>query len=292
MPPPADCGSKAETAGCDAAVDAAEFDEESTFPEAASRLRCHDTSRRFGAELLYPISRYVSAFSEPTLRPEAGGGANPLFASASGEKEILVVSLVGTPWQDVVRDVNDSRGGIFRASQQPWGRFLGADAGEGELDPLNVESVAPRAGVHPVTGDALGAAGEGSNPINGFDRTFVPGDGFADDLQHACLVELTKLESCDAGAPSEACPCAQQPHSSDAGLTRPPDPICADRNEPAKPHAAKTFPATRFMRLSKALGEFSVLASSCPRNVDHDDLDYGFRPAFRSLLLGTNKSTP
>ena len=66
-------------------------------------LRCWEQKRRFGVDLLQPISRYVNGLTRQQVPDRSGAPvANPLFAGQQRHpSQVLYASIVGVPWQDI-----------------------------------------------------------------------------------------------------------------------------------------------------------------------------------------------
>ncbi len=111
-------------------------------------LRCYNQRRRFGFDLLYETSRYVSALTETTLllqsQLEKGNQvsvANPLYATAGSGKAprdtslVFLAGIVGVPWQDIADDASLSGPGLTYLTAQQlsdknrWTDLLGEPDG-------------------------------------------------------------------------------------------------------------------------------------------------------------------
>jgi hypothetical protein len=139
-----------------------------------------------------------------------------------------------------------------------------------------IESVEPRSGRNPVTGDAIAPPSSNrplANPINGHEMELTLG-GF--DLQYACIFELPEPKGCESQA---FCDCTNSP----GGLK----PICQDANGAygTTQFRAKAFPGVRQLEVLKGFGDNAIVASICARNLrDPSRQDYGYRPALRAIL--------
>ncbi|MBM4362491.1 MAG: hypothetical protein FJ104_07400, partial [Deltaproteobacteria bacterium] len=314
------CGAGTPPAGCEsAAATCAEPD-----PNMDKlNLRCFEQKRRFGIDLLYPTQRYVNALSQPQicigkddlsaedcapadLRP------NPLFAGASGSPRdpslVFLAGIVGVPWQDLqAKSYQDREGTTVQLPPEnlryktadvlrddgTWDVILGNPApdpasGAAPIPPtdnLMVESVAPRSGaalggtaqIAPVT------AGPGGNRANGHEWM----NSQLDDLQYACTFPLPAPRDCAAveqmPKPQPGCDCkssvdpagelnplCQNPTSGQYGTTQ---------------YLAKAYPGLRHLQVLKDLGQNSIVASICARNVtDTSRQDYGYRPAVDAIV--------
>ena len=160
------------------------------------------------------------------------------------------------------------------AGQTGWDVIVGSPATYVyPLDPLMVESIAPRAGTNPATGAALVTASNPlGNPINGHEYTIAQND----DLQYACVFDLPtprdcsdpSVLSCDCNDPGNDNPlCATNPGTGDKTLQV----------------KAKAYPGIRHLEVVK--GVKGVAASVCPAQLtDPTSVDFAYRPAMRSLL--------
>ncbi|WP_437520882.1 hypothetical protein WME79_27980 [Sorangium sp. So ce726] len=292
-----------------------------TAAEDPVNSRCWDQKRRFGVDFLYPVDRYTRALTEPTVVSRSGELVpNPIFSDLDpsddntrtrGPQHIVFTGIVGVPWQDLARQnaagepdllgglnpSGQSIGGLKSAAEladPPSGTTLGStwEAILGDpasyippADPLMVESMAPRSGMNPITGDAIvHPSSAGWNPING--REYTIPSGSTGDLQYACIFNLLTERVCDSGAQSCDCrPIAGEP--SDNPLCRP-----EGTNDPADPGGrsttqdhAKAYPGLRELQLIRSLGERGVAGSICPAQVaDTSSPDYGYRPIMNAVL--------
>ena len=177
-------------------------------------LRCYRQKQRFGIDFLYPVERYIEGLTSPTLEE---GTVNPLFCnapSADGQSctvpmrdvtQVVLTGIVGVPWQDIANDPLDATAGLKPASQIDWDMILGDPAGNIEpSDPLMVESIDPRQGQNPATGQALASPGSGvSNGINGSEWTVSA----RNDLQYACVFALPEPRDCTLPENTFGCDC-------------------------------------------------------------------------------------
>src|SRR5688572_26706397 len=166
-------------------------------------LRCFDQKRRFGVDFLYPIARYVTGLTSPTVPDRSGAMVrNPLFVDleARGPALISIAGIIGVPWQDLARDPSDGSVLRYMTSREldrsgRW-KVIAGDP-ERELppsDPFMRESVVPRSGKNPVTGDAIQppSASSGASAINGHE--WDPPE--RNDLQYACIFPLSEPKEC------------------------------------------------------------------------------------------------
>lgn len=262
-----------------------------------SNLRCWEQKRRFGRDVLQPIERYDNALSERLLCPERADLSvseecsrvleNPLFldlerggAAARTPEAVFLTFIVGVPWQDLATDpVQDDL--VYKSPSEldADGSFelLVGDSLDPPLDPLMLQSVQARSGIHPVTGELIAGpeAWPVVNSINGHDRTITN----RDDLQYACTFPLPEVRDCTGVAP---CDCSNpvRGHSPD-------NPMCQDASGAYSmlQHSGKAYPGQRHARLAQLLGDSAVLSSICARNTtDRAGADFAYRPAVSALI--------
>jgi hypothetical protein len=253
-------------------------------------VRCWDQKRRFGIDFLYPLDRYVQALRSETIVDRNGQTVpNPLFsaldpaggASAIRDPSMVVfTAIAGVPWQDIARDPKDLTRGYKTyeelsekdaSGKTRWDVIVG-DPGKNVPpgDPLMIESLTPRGGVNPITGDPLVTDKTPlKNPINGHDYLEKP---LPDWLQYACIFPLLEPVPCDI--PGQ---CNDYPNSP---IYDPPY-----EDAPSEQKRAGALPGLRFLSLLKSLGSQGVTASVCPAQTSNKDaLDFGYRPAIASTL--------
>jgi len=273
-------------------------------------VRCHDQKRRFGIDFMWPMDRYVSGLTALQVQDRHGNVvANPIFSDLDASDDIdetrdkgmvYLGAITGVPWQDIARrDANgvpnlfdglDSTaspvGGFMTALELSvsgtWDVILGdPEHNTPPTDPLMIESIDPRSGTNPVTGDDLAPPGSGllANPINGHE-TSHPG---RDDLQYSCIFPLPTprdcsvptLTGCDCSNPSNEHPVCQAPDGS-FGQTQ---------------YFAKAYPGVRQLQLLKKLGNQGVTGSICPVQLLNPlSSDYGYHPTFDALANAAAKS--
>lgn len=254
-------------------------------------LRCFEQKRRFGFDFLYPIDRYTEALTSPTITARDGEiTPNPLFSDLNpGDgnsrvrrpEHVVLAGLVGVPWQDLARDPSDLSAGLKTAAElgapvagfaSTWDVILGNPASfTPPADPLMNESISPRSGANPITGDPLAPPGQVTNPINGSEHTI--GEPTV-DLQYACIFGISP-RTCTR---ESSCGCS--PPGNDS-------PICAPNQDGERvvQVAAKANPGLRQLDLMKRLGDQAIPGSICPAQIDDATrADYGYRPAVRAIL--------
>jgi hypothetical protein len=267
-----------------------------TEPEDMTNLRCFDQKRRFGIDFLHPTERYSAALTSLTVPNRAGELVpNPLYSDLNPsdstfdirfEGQVFLVGIVGVPWQDIARDPTDLAKGFKNADElliedasgeNTWDIILGQP---GEYvppkDPHMIESLDPRSGTNPVTGDVLGPPGsQGASSINGGEWTVKN----RDDLQYACAFPLAEPRDC-GDASITSCDCKDPSND---------NPLCAE--DPKDPGSrtiqvkAKAYPGLRELEVLRDVGSQGITASICPANVASPDaLDFAYRPVVGAML--------
>ncbi|MBK8259240.1 MAG: hypothetical protein IPK82_42110 [Polyangiaceae bacterium] len=275
-------------------------------------LRCFNQKRRFGIDFLYPLDRYVSGLTDSSVTDRNGSVVpNPLYtdldpadtdSTVRTSDMVFLAAVVGVPWQDVAR-INsngqpDLKAGVDFAGQ-PKGGFKTGDELAAEIpgkgysgwdvilgkpenypaaaslpkDPLMIESVEPRSGTHPITGDPLvGSSTPLANKINGHEYSIPK----RDDLQFACIFPLAQPVNCADGT-SASCDCDSVNDS----------PLCqVDPNtgDPTVQVYAKAYPGIRELQVVKALGNRGIAGSICPAQMTlPNEKDFGYTPSVAAL---------
>jgi len=280
----AGCGPISEDPACQTGIllDAADDD---------LNIRCFDQKRRFGFELLYPTSRYVSGFGGGRV-PNRDGELvpNPLFHRNGHDRDPSLFSfavVAGVPWQDLATDASLTGASLeylsadALASAQRWPAILGnpqADVPPG--DPFMRESTGERSGDNPFIEASIETSSSldpQANPINGHEQVT-----FEHDLQYACTFPLPEPVECDAAVADSGagCDCFAEETASNRPLCQPPGGGEASTTQ----YYGKAYPALRPLAVAKALGRRTVLGSVCARNTqDETQDDYGYRPVFGAL---------
>lgn len=90
--------------GCDAQF--AKCPAKPKLPEDQDRgnLRCFDNQRRFGFDLLYPISRYVEGLTQSQIRGANGDLLANDLVSGRDPGLIFFAGITGVPWQDLATE--------------------------------------------------------------------------------------------------------------------------------------------------------------------------------------------
>ncbi|MEJ7733115.1 MAG: hypothetical protein WKG00_28455 [Polyangiaceae bacterium] len=288
-------------------------DDDNSNPE--KNLRCFDQKRRFGFDLLYSTQRYVDGLSQPKVPNRQGQMVpNPLYsdldttdgtAPQRASNLVFFAGIVGVPWQDIARDPTNLANGGFKDSSDMaaggvdgaptgWDMILGsADGKTLPLDPLMRESVKPRTGSNPATGDALAPPGAAldANSVNGHEWNVVQND----DLQYACVFDLDTPRDCtqkDANGVALHPGCDCRP-TADGTPDEIGNPLCQDADGAfgTTQYRAKAYPGVRQLQVLRGLGDQGIVASVCPSFItaaptpaDLQRADYGYRPAVASII--------
>jgi hypothetical protein len=278
-------------------------------------LRCFEQKRRFGIDFLQPTDRYVKGLTQRTVQDRAGELVpNPIFSDLdpgddnAGIRDaglVFLAGIVGVPWQDIARqnaagqpdllaglDQEGNPAGGFKnadelrlkngAFESTWDIILGDPAKDvPPADPHMIESIEPRSGVNPITGDPIAPPGSpnGTDPINGheWDPTLN------DDLQYACIFPLLPGTERDCVIEPGSCDCKKPAEDVANPLCEPPQP----GDPPTLQVRAKAYPGRRQLEVIKGLGKQGIVGSVCPVQLDAarvDEADYGYRPAIGAII--------
>jgi hypothetical protein len=293
-------------------------------------LRCLNQKRRFGIDFLYDTDRYVNALRYSDITDRNGEVVpNPIFSDLDPNDNnnktrtsnlVFFAGIVGVPWQDIARTngsgvpdleagldpENKPVGGFKNADEMvaplpgkdynTWDLILGdpdnyPDAEALPKDPLMRESVEPRSGFNPVTGDpiAVPSSAPGTNKINGHEYS-IP---MRDDLQYACIFPLVKVDAQGNTTPDTRDCSASGLAACDCEDPMNDNPLCdvnAGSGKPTNQVRAKAYPGLRELQVLKDAGWQGIVASVCPAQIDEPGAaDFGYRPAISSIL---NRLTP
>jgi hypothetical protein len=265
-------------------------------------LRCWDHKRRFGIDLLYPTSRYVTGLTSAVVRNRAGTDVpNPIFSDVAGTGAVprdaslvFFAGIIGVPWQDIADDASLTGNGLRYLTadellaQGRWQVILGdptTTPATLPTDALMVETNVPRTGTAWYNNYPLGAATSTNpldNPINGHEYT---PSATAGDLQYACIFPLDNPVTCTADA--AACDCVPD---TDGGITA----ILAANRPLCQPpgggppnttqYWAKAYPGLRHLTVLRDFGKNSIVASICPKVTDQASTDFGYNPAVAAII--------
>jgi hypothetical protein len=265
-------------------------------------LRCYHQKQRFGFDLLYPVQRYIDALTAAQVRRRSDNAfvANPIYASKEGlpprsPEQVLLLGIVGVPWQDVATADSLTKPGLKflsedgQLSEERWDIILGNPAASPAvlpLDPFMVESVDDRSVsglplANPVVPNEKITAATSQNPqanaINGHEQVNVNNY----DLQFACTFALPNPIVCDQAASDsgKACDCFAADANYNRPLCQPPGGGAASTTQ----YFGKAYPGLRELQVLKGIGGHGIVASTCPKSADLQSDSYGYRPAMDAL---------
>jgi hypothetical protein len=272
----------------------------------------NDMKRRYGLDPQFPVQRYVDGLRSPKV-PDRNGehkdGAgpylgdknctNPIYAkdlpdNANGElcnlkrgvrtPDLVFFALIGgVPWQFLTEDPRPGSTAPFKESlsEADWVRILGKDPATYQSEGIDFHMIETykknsRDNKCPDT------APNNCDPINGKEwDTSTSKLGL--DLQYACIFDLPTPKNCADPVNEPACDCGRNPKGSFVA-----SPLCepnpADSNNPTLQRKGKAYPTIRELRVAKGMGEQGIVASICPRSLNKNDPDYGYRPAVRAII--------
>lgn len=288
------CGEPAAHSGCPPVSSDSECLQGNTLTtlQDSLNLRCFDQKRRFGFDLLYPVSRYVNGFSgAPVPNSQGVLVENPLFHRAGYDRDPSLFSfgvLGGVPWQDLATSASlngaplEYRTATELLSEGRWPVILGdLQTLTPPTDPFMRESPDPRSGKNPITLDPIVSSSSTdpkANAINGHEQVNVENR----ELQYACTFELPSPVVCDQAADDagRACDCFDYELHYNRSVCNPPGGGVATTTQ----YRGKAYPALRPLGVAQQLGERAVLGSICSTNTrDEEQPDYGYRPLFGAL---------
>jgi hypothetical protein len=280
-------------------------------------LREYRMKQRYGVDPQYPISRYVTGLlslkvpdrnnqkhnSDPkapdgTLCGLTTGGCynptsnctNPLYAlslptdpkadlcslpTGPGGRTpdgglVFFAAITGVPWQLLIDPATNQ----FKStlSRSDWVKLHGNNPEHYDwsgVDPHMWEAIGPnegpRAGLpKPENGDTTDTA----DPMSGREW-----DTQLADQQYACTFPLPKTKDCTLPQYQPACDCT-------AGKF---PPLCDPANHNTQIRG-KAYPGIRQLTVVDKLGDNGIVASICPRSLDPNNPDFGYRPAVRAIV--------
>ncbi len=234
---------------------------------------------------------------------------------------VFVAGIVGVPWQDIARRDAGADGKPGTADDKPNliagldsdGKPVGGFQSGTELsvnktwdvilgdpncdftnpacrpkDPLMLETVDPRMGKNPITGDPIAPPqqADGPNPINGHEWKITS----KADLQYACIFDLVDPTTgkaapvdCSTQPPESNCDCKQMGNTDMK-------PLCNGANGMIQARA-KAYPTRRELQVLKAVGDQGIVGSICPAQlVDSKKADFGYRPAVGAIIERLKKA--
>lgn len=265
-------------------------------------LRCFHQKQRFGFDLLYPVQRYIDALTAAQVRRRSDNAlvANPIYATKAGlaprsPEQVLLLGIVGVPWQDVATADSLTKPGLTflseegQLSDERWDIILGNPAASPPvppLDPFMVESPADRSTLdipqaNPVVAIEKLVTASSTNPrangINGHEQV----NQGARDLQYACTFALPNPIVCDQAAfdADKGCDCFAEDATFNRPLCQPPGGGAAGTTQ----YFGKAYPGLRELQVLKGIGGHGIVASTCPKSADLQSDSYGYRPAMDAL---------
>ncbi|HEY6080638.1 MAG TPA: hypothetical protein VIW29_17610 [Polyangiaceae bacterium] len=287
------CGEQRAATGCTLPAQDPNCSTSTTLPQELDplNLRCFEQKRRFGFDLLYPLSRYVKGFTGAKVPSRDGTLVeNPLFQRGNVRRNSTLFTfafLGGVPWQDIATSASLNGGPLEYLSATElsdanrWPVIVGDPATYvAPSDPFMRESQAERVGVNPIVAASTTpstSTNPRANPINGHEHA-----GGENDLQFACTFELPEPLICDSAAfeANEGCDCYQADLAYSRPLCRPPGGGAPSITQ----YYGKAYPGLRQLAVARDLGERSVLGSVCAPNVDDaSSADYGYTSLGQSL---------
>lgn len=298
------CGEQSAHDGCPAIESDSECLKGKALDEAddSMNIRCFDQKRRFGFDLLYPVQRYIDALTQLQIPRRSDGQLlpNPIYASQGGAQprspeQVLLLGIVGVPWQDVVDSASLTGPGLKFLSEdgqlpeERWSVILGDPSASPPVlptDPFMVETLVDRTTLpipqsNPIVPAEKLVSASSTNPlanhINGHESVNVR----ADDLQFACTFQLPTPVMCDVAArdAGKGCDCFEGDLSYNRALCQPPGGGAATINQTF----GKAYPGLRELAVLRGVGGHGIVASTCPKTADTTSVSYGYRPAMDAL---------
>ncbi len=263
-------------------------------PDPEDPSQCRDGTLVVGN----PLFRDLQFERQLAQDPGASGSPSPVRSS----DHIFLAGILGVPWQDIAVSADPSDELVYRAAQAGagmdainWNWLIGdrnvANTGGVPMpeDPLMRESIMPRSGANPATGEALAPPESGflANAINGHEWNVADNNS----LQYACIYPLAAPKECisqdedrqrrDLGEAVPSCECT------DLGGDVYQNPVCQDTSDSygMTQRYARAFPGLRQLQVLHDVGPNALVASICPKELSNDDApDYGYRPFVSSLM--------
>lgn len=296
------CGEQTANPGCNLPASDADCQAMGSFLDQMAgeddpNLRCWQQKRRFGFELLYPISRYSEGLRSQVVPQRSTGKfvTNPLFAAGEGTATrdtglVFLAGIVGVPWQDIADEASLAGEGLRYmtstelTAQNRWAMILGDPSASPPVppsDPFMVETPEERSGTNSITGDAIvpsNSTNPQANRINGHEQANMGNR----DLQYACIFPLGETLTCDDAAfdAGEGCDCFADDQVFNRPLCQPPQGGASSTTQ----YYAKAYPGLRHLQVLRDFGENSVVASICPKVLEQGNADYGYNPAVKAII--------
>jgi hypothetical protein len=295
------CGEAAANAGCAAIASDSACAQGTTLPQGEDdlNLRCWEQKRRFGFDLLYPISRYREGLTRQLVFQRSTGQAvgNPIFAGGAARRhpsQVILTGIVGVPWQDLADKTSLAGTGLTNLTaaqltqQGRWDIMLGdpeASPPVRPADPFMIETTIDRAMLssvskHPLVAASLTPSSSNdpqANPINGHESVNVG----SRTLQQACIFPLATPKLCDQAALDAdlSCRCFADDAPYSNAICQPPAGGAASTTQ----YYASAYPGIRHLQLLKALGNNAITGSICPKVTVPDSPDFGYLPIMKVL---------
>jgi hypothetical protein len=282
--PPPGCAPAATDPDCQAGELAVKDDQ--------PNLRCYEQKRRYGADFLYPVQRYIDGFSKAKVPNRKGEMVdNPLFSDLTcapnvpcGQRDpslVFVTGIVGVPWQDIAVDPSNLSLGYKTARQMDqdgtWASIVGdPESAGGPVPPHDIhmiESIRPRNGL-PGPGSAPNADARHGHEWDPSKDSAQPNA----DLQYACTFDLVPPRTC---VDSADCDC----FGPDIAATM--NPLCqnAQGAYTTTQLRGKAYPGGRILQVLRGIGDQAVVSSICPaQTTNKTQDDFGYSPAVRAVL--------
>ena len=301
--PPSGCSALSTDANCKNISSGAQYATWDMLHDSLN-LRCYNQHQRFGFDLLYDTSRYVSALKSPTIALQSTGQVvtNPLYAGGANKAPrdpslVFLVGIVGVPWQDIADDASLNGSGLkYLTAKQllergRWPVLLGvpqpANGSSPVLptDPFMIETTEQRTGTNPIVNIAISPASSTNpqaNPINGHEQNIPAFDA----LQYACIFPLPKPKDC---MPNDvACDCSADKEGNSSAVVAANSPVCQGGANINQQTFAKAYPGVRELQVLKDFGDNAIVASICPKSMKstapESDPSYGYNPAVDAII--------
>ncbi len=294
-----------------------------SLDEDPQELRCSDQRRRFGAEFIYPVGRYVDAMTRPEIRDTWSGELvdNPLLRGVGAHQAqvrapglVFPLAITGVPWHDVATQeslTSSSVSEVLSSSEMalnivPVGddrvdrwRVLLGDPGlparalecqESRDNPACGRT--PSAALDPFMIQSLGPRESGFNPITGDQivgpESLDPNANLINGHEHSANGELALQRAC-------IFPLVEPRECNDE------DPTCACGTgapfnqalcqPPAGGEAGATqywdgaSPSPRIAQFIRDMGANAGISSACPKQATGDPSSqaFGYAPSFAPL---------
>jgi len=298
------CSESAARAGCPALGTDSECAKGTTLEPTDDdvNLRCYHQKQRFGFDLLYPLQRYIDGLTatEVTRRSDQALVPNPIYEARNGatprsSEQVLLLGIVGVPWQDVVDAASLTNPGLKLMSEDGplpsarWDVIYGnpdASPPVPPSDPFMLETPEDRttlgiALANPIVPTESLVASDSTDPqanhLNGHETINLGNK----DLQYACTFALPTPITCDQAAftANKGCDCFMADDVFNRSVCQPPAGGVAGITQ----YFGKGYPGLRELGVLKGIGGHGIVASSCPKTADLQSDSYGYRPAMDAL---------